>query len=87
MNVKLPINRGYAAITPLPSGEKRVEVFARLSANGPTDLRAAHSNVPNVLVRAKARFEQRDGMSFSTDVVEVLFDSDQNQLIIRDPVY
>jgi hypothetical protein len=85
MNVKIPVDRGYVAITPLPSGEKRVEVFDHLSANGPTQWRAAHSNVSNVLVLSKAKFEQRGQMSFSTDVVEVLFDSGRNQLIIRDP--
>ncbi|MEU8264992.1 hypothetical protein AB0C02_30815 [Micromonospora sp. NPDC048999] len=85
MSRKLPIDQGYAAITALPGGGKRVEVYASLSTNGPTKLFAAHSFVPNVLVLSKAAFERRGQTSFSTDVVEVLQDPDKNQLIIRDP--
>ena len=83
----LPTDRGYVAITELGGGLKRVDVYARRTAAGPSNLFASHSGLSDVVVHAHTPFatRARGRTRVSTDVVEVFFNEEENRLYVRDP--
>lgn len=83
--MELPTDRGYVAITELADGTKRVEIYARLSGSGPTNLFATYSSCRDVAVLARAAFTQDGATSVSDEPVVVSFSSEENRLYVMDP--
>jgi len=84
--VSLPTDRGYVAITETGDGTRRVDIFARRSATGPTNVFATHNGQSEVVVTSKVPFEQNGKTAFSTEIVEVWYDEAANRLYVADPV-
>jgi hypothetical protein len=82
--VALPTDRGYVTITDIGDGEKQVNVYAKMTPNGPSHLFASHTGLKIVLVQGEAGFTRHGRTRISGEPMEVSFNEEENRLYIKD---
>lgn len=80
----LPTDRGYVTVTDIGDGEKQVNVYAKMTPNGPTHLFASHTGLKIVLVQSTDGFTWQGRTRISRQPMEVSFNEEENRLYIKE---